>query len=73
MININNEGPELEEDEEEDSKHQQSSKARNPMSPDTTKNLEDVSEMTEPANDQNLEKMAEINESLKMELSAVLA
>jgi hypothetical protein len=43
------------------------------MSPDTTKNLEDVSEMTELATDQNLEKMAEINESLKMELSAVLA
>ena len=43
------------------------------MSPDTTKNLEDVSETTEPANDQNLEKMAEINESLKMELSTVLA
>lgn len=72
MININNEGPELEEDEEEDSK-QQSSMAKNPMSPETTKNLEDVSEMTEPANDQNLEKMAEINESLKKELSAVLA
>jgi hypothetical protein len=68
MININNEGPELEEDEEEDSK-QQSSMAKNPMSPETTKNLEDVSEMTEPANDQNLE----INESLKKELLAVLA
>ena len=72
MININNEGPELEEDLEEESK-QQSSKAKNPMSPETTKNLEDVSEMTEPANDQNLEKMAELNVSLKMELSAVLA
>jgi hypothetical protein len=35
--------------------------------------LDDVSEITEPANDQNLEKMAQINESLKMELSAVLA
>lgn len=71
MININNEGPEPEDEEEEESKQQSSKTAnKNPMSPESSKK-DDLSMISEAEG--NLDKLAEINENLKIELSAVVA